>query len=37
MVWCGVWEAALKVGEDHKRLRLDRLLLDVFNAGAEAD
>src|SRR6266496_747340 len=35
MVWCGVWEGALKVGEDHERLRPDRLLLDVFKARAE--
>jgi hypothetical protein len=36
MVRCGVWEAALKVGEDHKCLWPDALLLDVFKAGAEA-
>src|ERR1017187_6803922 len=36
MVWCGVWEGALKVGEDHERLRLDTLLPDVFKAGAKA-
>jgi hypothetical protein len=36
MVRFGVWEAALKVGEDHKRLRLDALLLNVFKARTEA-
>jgi hypothetical protein len=36
MVRCDVWEGALKVGEDHERLRLDAMLLDVFKAGAEA-
>ena len=36
MVWSGVWEGALKVGEDHERLRLDGLFLDVLKAGAEA-
>ena len=36
MARCGVWEAALKIGEDHERLGLDRLLLDVFETGAEA-
>src|ERR1017187_4699585 len=36
MVWCGVWEGALKVGENHERLRLDGLLLDVFEARTEA-
>jgi hypothetical protein len=36
MVRCGVWEGTLKVGEDHERLRLDALLLNVFKAGAEA-
>jgi hypothetical protein len=36
VIRCGVWEGALKVGEDHERLRLDALLLDVFEAGAEA-
>jgi len=36
VVWCSIGEGALKVGEDHERLWLDRLLLDVFKAGAEA-
>jgi hypothetical protein len=36
VVWCSSWEGALKVGEDHEHLWLDRLLLDVFEAGAEA-
>jgi hypothetical protein len=36
MARCSVWEAALKVREDHERLRLDALLLDVFKAWAEA-
>ena len=36
MVRCGVGEGALKVGEDYERLRLDALLLDVFEARAEA-
>ena len=36
MVRCGVWEGTLKVGEDHERLWLDALLLDVFKARAEA-
>jgi hypothetical protein len=35
VVWCSVREGALKVGEDHERLRMDRLLLNVFKAGAE--
>jgi hypothetical protein len=37
MAGCGIRDAALKVGEYHERLRLDRSLLDVFKAGAEAD
>ena len=36
MVRCGVWKRALKVGEDHERLRLDALLFDVFEARTEA-
>jgi len=36
MVRCGVWEAALKVGEDHERLWLERVFLNVFKAGTEA-
>jgi hypothetical protein len=36
MVRRSVWEAALKVGEDHERLRLDALLFDVFEARTEA-
>jgi hypothetical protein len=36
VVWYGVREGTLKVGKDHERLWLDRLLLDVFKAGAEA-
>jgi hypothetical protein len=35
MARCSVWEGALKVGEDHECLRLDGLLLDVFEARAE--
>ena len=35
MVRCGVRKAALKVGEDHERLRLDALLFDVFEARTE--
>jgi hypothetical protein len=36
VVWCSVWEGALKVREDHECLRLDALLFDVFKARAEA-
>jgi hypothetical protein len=34
--WSGIREGALKVGEDHERLRLDALLLDVFEARTKA-
>jgi hypothetical protein len=36
VVWCCVWEGAFKVREYHDRLWLDRLLLDVSKARAEA-
>jgi hypothetical protein len=36
VVWCSVREGALKVCEDHERLRLDAMLLDVFKARTEA-